>query len=150
MARLMATNYTSVFVACKLAAPIMIAAGRGSIINTTAGTARDSGAWPGLSGYSATKAAVSALTRTLAAELSPLGVRVNSLNPGLIDTPMLRRFFSKQDDPIAAEKGAAQVPLLRRLGSPDELARAALFLASDDSSYMTGTDLLVDGGLALR
>ena len=82
-------------------------------------------------------------------ELSPHGVRVNSLNPGVIDTPLLRHFISTQPDPDAMWNGLNQVQLLKRVGNSDEIAKAALFLASDDSSYMTGTDMLVDGGLVL-
>jgi NAD(P)-dependent dehydrogenase (short-subunit alcohol dehydrogenase family) len=147
--KVLATNFKSVFIACKLAVPIMLAAGEGSIINTTAGSAREGLAWPNLGAYIASKGAVIAFSRALAVEVSPLGIRVNSLNPGVIETPMLRNFVDKQEDPQAFSAGLADVHLLRRIGKPDELARAALFLASDDSSFVTGSDMLVDGGLVL-
>ena len=147
--KVLATNFKSVFLACKLAAPIMIAAGRGSIINTTAGSAHEGLAWPNLGAYIGSKGAVIAFTRALAMELSPLAIRVNSLNPGVIDTPMLRNFTAKQSDPNTFWAGMNQIQLLRRVGTSEEIARAALFLASDDASYMTGTDMLVDGGLVL-
>lgn len=147
--RVIATNLKSVFLACKRAAPIMVAARRGSIINTTAGSAREGLAWPNLSAYISSKGGVISLTRALAVELSPAGVRVNSLNPGLIDTPMLRSFTNKQTDPKAFWDGLNQIQLLKRIGAPEEVAHAALFLACDDGSYVTGTDLLVDGGLVL-
>jgi NAD(P)-dependent dehydrogenase (short-subunit alcohol dehydrogenase family) len=146
--KVIATNLKSVFRACKRAAPIMIAAGSGSIINTSAGSAREGLAWPNLSAYISSKGGVISLTRALAVEFAP-HIRVNSLNPGLIDTPMLRSFTNKQADPTAFWAGLNQVQLLKRIGTADEAARAALFLASDDSSYVTGTDLLVDGGLVL-
>lgn len=147
--RVVATNLKSVFVACKLAAPIMTAARSGSIISTTAGSAREGLAWPNLCAYIASKGAVIAFTRAIAVELSPLGVRVNSLNPGLIDTPLLHNFVDKQADPAAFWSGLSRLQLLKRIGTAEEVARAALFLASDDGSYITGTDLLVDGGLVL-
>ena len=146
--KVIATNLKSVFRTCRRAAPIMLAAGRGSIINTTAGSAREGLAWPNLSAYISSKGAVISLTRALAVEFAP-HIRVNSLNPGLIDTPMLRSFTNKQADPAAFWTGLNQVQLLKRIGTAEEAARAALFLASDDSSYVTGTDLLVDGGLVL-
>jgi 3-oxoacyl-[acyl-carrier protein] reductase len=147
--RLLATNFKSVFMACKFAAPIMIEARRGCIINTTAASAREGCAWPGLGAYIGTKGAVIAFTRALAVELSPLGIRVNSLNPGLVDTPMLQRFLREQPDPAAFMKSLDKMQLLKRIGSPAELANAAVFLASDEASFMTGTDMLVDGGLVL-
>ncbi len=147
--RLLATNFKSVFLACKLAAPIMMAAGSGSIINTSAASAHEGLAWANLGAYIGSKGAVISFTRALAMELSPHGIRVNSLNPGVIETPMLKSFIGKQADPEAFWAGMNQIQLLRRVGKPQEIARAALFLASDDASYMTGTDMVVDGGLIL-
>jgi NAD(P)-dependent dehydrogenase (short-subunit alcohol dehydrogenase family) len=147
--KVIATNFKSVFLACKLATPIMSEAGGGSIINTTAGSAREGCAWPRLSAYIGSKGAVIAFSRALAVEVSPLGVRVNCLNPGCVNTPMLERAAQNQPDPDAFWTSLDELHLLRRIGAPDELARAALFLASGDSSFVTGTDLLVDGGLVL-
>jgi len=146
---LFATNFKSVFMACKFAAPIMIKARRGCIINTTAASAREGCAWAGLGAYIGTKGAVIAFTRALAVELSPLGIRVNSLNPGLVDTPMLQRFLKEQPDPTAFMSSLGQMQLLKRISSPTEIANAAVFLASDEASFMTGIDMLVDGGLVL-
>ena len=146
--RLLAVNFKSVFLACKLAAPIMTGAQRGSIINTSAGSAREGLAWPNIAAYIASKGAIISFTRSLAVELSP-HVRVNSLNPGITDTPLLRDYANKVEDPQAFWDSMSSMQLLRRMGSADEVASAALFLASDDSSYVTGTDLLVDGGLVL-
>lgn len=146
---ILTVNFKSVFLASKLAAPIMTGAGRGSIINTTAASAREGLAWANIGVYIASKGAVVAFTRALAVELSPLGVRVNSISPGVVDTPMTRQAAGRQPDPDQALSHMAGLQLLRRMAVPDELAKAALFLASDDSSYVTGTDLLVDGGLVL-
>lgn len=147
--RVLATNFKSVFLACKLAAPIMLAAGSGSIISTTSALAREGFAWPNLGAYIGSKGATIAFTRSLAMELSPHGVRVNTLSPGLVDTPMLRNSAAKQPDPDAFWKSLPPLQLMQRIGTSDELARAALFLASDDSSFVTGTDILVDGGIVL-
>lgn len=146
---LLTVNFKSVFLACKLAGPIMAAAGRGSIISTSAGSAREGLAWPNIGAYIASKGAIISFTRALAMELSPSGVRVNSLNPGVTDTPMLRNYAATTEDPEAFWKAMQSMQLLHRLGTPEELAAGALFLASDESSYVTGTDLLVDGGLVL-
>jgi len=147
--KLLATNVKSVFFACKLAAPIMVAAGGGSIVNTTATAAHEGYGLPNLAAYTASKGAVIAFGRALAAELSPKSVRVNSISPGIIDTPMLRRFLGNRRDGEATRRRLEGMQLLHRLGTPEEFARAVLFLASDDSSYVTGTELLVDGGLVL-
>ncbi|TDD43033.1 SDR family NAD(P)-dependent oxidoreductase [Saccharopolyspora elongata] len=93
--------------------------------------------------YSATKAAVHNLARTLGADLAPRGIRVNSVSPGYIDTEMYR---AANQDPEAEARNAAEVPL-GSLGHPDDVAAAVAFLASDDAAYITGQDLLVDGGL---
>lgn len=146
---LLSVNFKSVFLACKLAAPIMTRAGKGSIISTSAGSAREGLAWPNIAAYIASKGAIISFTRALAVELSPQGVRVNSLNPGVTDTPMLRGFAAKLEDPEHFWESMNSMQLLHRLGKPEELAAGALFLASDESSYVTGTDLLVDGGLVL-
>lgn len=142
-------NYKGVFVACKCAIPIMTRAGGGSIINTTAASSREGLAWPNLGVYIGSKAAVVAFTRALAVEMAGTGIRVNSLSPGLIDTPMLRGSVNKQPDPQAVMDQFDSLPLIGRVGRGEEIATAALFLASDDSSYITGVDLLVDGGLVL-
>lgn len=147
--QIIATNFKSVFLSCKYVAPWMIKTGRGSIINTTAASAHEGLAWPNLGAYIGSKGAVIAFTRALAVELSPRGVRVNSLNPGLVDTPMLQRFRDRQSDPEAFWKGLAEAQLLKRIAKPSELANAAVFLASDEASFVTGTDMLVDGGLVL-
>jgi len=147
--RVIETNLKSVFLTCKYAVPLMIASGGGSIINTTAASAHEGLAWPNLGAYIASKGGVISLTRVLAIELAGHKIRANSLNPGIVRTPMLESFAAKQADPDGFWNALSQEQLLKRLGRPEELAAAALFLASDDSSFVTGTDMVVDGGLIL-
>ncbi|MEO0671918.1 MAG: glucose 1-dehydrogenase [Pseudomonadota bacterium] len=96
-----------------------------------------------LAGYSATKGAVAALTRALAVEYAPFGVRVNSLSPGFVETALTQRVFR---NPAISKALVDQTPM-RRLGTADDIAGAALFFASDDSLYVTGAELAVDGGM---
>ena len=102
---------------------------------------------PGMAVYGATKAAVRSLPRTLSAELLPRGIRVNALSPGAIETPIWGRTGLQQEElaQMASNIGS-QIPI-GRFGTPDEMAKAALFLASDDSSYVVGTELVADGGM---
>lgn len=147
--RVIDTNLKSVFLMCKYAVPLMITSGGGSIINTTAASAREGCAWANLGPYISSKAGVIGLTRVLAVEFAPHKIRANSLNPGLVLTDMVRSVAKKQPDPQAFLSSLDGLNLLKRVGTVDELATAALFLASDESSYVTGVDLLVDGGLVL-
>jgi NAD(P)-dependent dehydrogenase (short-subunit alcohol dehydrogenase family) len=122
--------------------PIMRRQGRGAIVNTAsvAGLRGDPGRWA----YSAMKAGVINLTRTMALEVGPAGIRVNCVCPGAIDTPLLQAAVAK--DPGALERLAAAIPL-GRLGRPEEVANLVLFLASDLAAYITGGVFIADGGL---
>lgn len=103
---------------------------------------------PGFAAYSATKAAVRSLVRSWAAEFKDRGIRANTLSPGPIDTPIFETVAKTPEEVEAIKKGfSSQVPL-GRIGRPEEMAKAALFLASDDSSYSTGIDLVADGGMS--
>jgi NAD(P)-dependent dehydrogenase (short-subunit alcohol dehydrogenase family) len=102
---------------------------------------------PNTSVYSATKAAVRSLGRTLAAELSPRGIRVNVVSPGLIDTPFWGKVGLSDDQINAFGAQVVQQTPLRRPGKPEEIAATVAFLASDDASYFTGADLIADGGM---
>jgi len=139
----LALNFTGTFFTIQKTAPI-IAKG-GSIIVTT--SFLNTIGYPGLSILAAAKAATRSLVRTLGAELAPRGIRVNAVSPGAIATP----FYSKMGLPDAVlsevASGITQKIGLKRFGEPVELAKTVLFLASDDSSYTTGTELVVDGGL---
>ncbi len=107
-------------------------------------------AMAGASIYSATKAAVISLGKTLAVELAQRGVRVNVLSPGPIDTPILKKVGIPADQLKGFEESFAAKSLLKRLGTSDEVARAAKFLLSEDSSNITGTELIIDGGVRLN
>ena len=139
----LALNFTGTFFTIQKAAPIM---GRGGSIIVTTSFLNTIG-YAGLSILAATKAAARSLVRTLGAELAPRGIRVNAVSPGAIATP----FYSKigLPDKVLSEiaAGITQKVGLKRFGEATEIAKTVLFLASDDSSYTTGTELVVDGGL---
>ena len=97
--------------------------------------------------YTATKAVLRSFARTWAAELKEKGIRVNSLSPGAVNTPIIDGQFKTKEEAEGAKKYFASITPLGRIGEPEDMAKAILFLASDDSSYSTGIDLLVDGGL---
>lgn len=105
--------------------------------------------FPGASAYSASKAGLAGLARALAVELAPLGIRVNSLAPGPIVTPIHAKLGLSPEDLAAFQEGVSQQVPMKRMGTDEEVAGAALFLASKDSSFMTGEEMLVDGGAAV-
>ena len=141
--RVMAVNVRSVHLGCKHAVPVMKRQGGGVILNTasTAGIRPR----PGLSAYSASKGAVIAMTKGLAIELAPFKIRVVSINPVATDTPMLPGFFGAMDPTEARERFIASVPM-GRLNRPEDIAHAALYLASDEAEMVTGTAFEIDGG----
>ncbi len=102
---------------------------------------------PNTSVYSATKAAVRSLGRTLAAELAPRGIRVNVVSPGLIETPLVGKLGLSEDELDAFAEQVVQQTPLGRAGKPEEIAATVAFLASDDASYFAGADLVADGGM---
>lgn len=103
--------------------------------------------FPEYGAYAATKAAVRSFARTWAAELKGRGIRVNTLSPGMIDTPIVNGMFSTTEAATSARQNFAAITPLGRIGNPDEIANGILFLASSDSSYTTGFDLVADGGI---
>lgn len=142
--RVMAVNVKSVFLLSKYTVPFMVRAGGGAIINTASGWGLVGGRRAAL--YCASKGAVVLLTRAMALDHGEQNIRVNCLCPGDTDTPMLRdeaRQLGESGEQFLAE--AAQRPL-QRIGRPEDIAQAALYLASDASSFVTGTTLVVDGG----
>jgi NAD(P)-dependent dehydrogenase (short-subunit alcohol dehydrogenase family) len=142
--RVQQINLTSVFLCCKYVLPHMLAARRGSIINTASFVAVLGSATSQIS-YTASKGGVLALSRELGVQFARNGIRVNALCPGPINTPLLRELFAK--DPESADRRLVHVPM-GRFGEPEEIAAAVAFLASDDSSFITASEFLVDGGIA--
>ncbi len=141
--RIFAVNVRGVFFGCKYAIPVMRAQGRGAIINTasTAGIRPR----PGMLAYAASKGAVITLTKALALELAPYGIRVNAVAPVATDTPMLPVFFGADNPEESRRRFLESIPL-GRLNTPEDVARAVLFLASDEAAMITGVCLEVDGG----
>src|SRR4030081_3080742 len=141
--RVQNVNAKGVFLCCKYGIPHLLEAGGGSVINVASFVAL-MGAATSQIGYTASKGAVLSMSRELAVQFARQGVRVNALCPGPVETPLLMRLF--EESPEAYERRRIHLPM-GRLAQALEIAAGALFLASDDSSYVNGTTFLVDGGL---
>ncbi|MFB9234356.1 3-oxoacyl-ACP reductase [Plantactinospora siamensis] len=141
--RVLRVNTTSVYLGCKYAIPHMLRQGSGSIINTASFVAL-MGAATSQIAYTASKGGVLALTRELGVQFARQGIRVNALCPGPIATPLLLELFAA--DPERAARRLVHVPM-GRFGKPEEIAAAVAFLASDDASFMTAAQFVVDGGI---
>ena len=139
------TNLTGAFLAAKYQLPAMEARGGGSIVFTSTFVGYTAG-FPGLAPYAASKSALIGLVQVLASEYGPKGIRVNALLPGATDTPMGRQVA----DTPEARDFVAGLNAFKRIADPDEIAEAALFLSSGASSFMTGTAMLVDGGVSIN
>jgi len=146
--RLFAVNVRGVYLGCKYAIPLMIAQGGGAIVNT-ASVAGLIGL-PNRAAYCATKGAVVTLTKQIAVEYVGQRIRCNCICPGTVDTPWVGRLLAESADPerLRAELVARQP--MGRLGNAPEVAQAALYLASDEAAFVTGTALVIDGGLMAR
>jgi 2-keto-3-deoxy-L-fuconate dehydrogenase len=142
--RTFAVNVRGTFLWVKETLPLMIAAGRGSIIAVASEVALAGGR--NAAAYVASKGAILSLTRSVAVDYAAAGVRANTLVPGGIETPFLERSFTQSGDPAAAAAASRARHAMGRFGLPEEVARAALFLASDESSFTTGSEVRVDGG----
>ena len=142
--RVQEVNLTSVYLCCKAALPYMLEQGSGSIINTASFVAVMGAATSQIS-YSASKGGVLAMTRELGVQFARDGIRVNALCPGPVNTPLLKELFAT--DAERAARRLVHVPM-GRFGEPEEMANAVLFLASDESSFMTASTFLVDGGIS--
>ena len=140
--RVMAVNLEGVWLGCKAAIPAMLESGGGAIVNVASFVAL-MGAATAQIAYTASKGGVLSMTREIAVEYARQGIRANALCPGPIETPLLEELLS---DPVRRARRMVHIPM-GRLGRADELAKAALFLASDDASFMTGAALVVDGGI---
>ena len=141
--RVVETNQVSCFLGMKAVAPAMQTAGSGSIVNISS-IAGMTGT-PGLVAYTASKFAMRGMTKVAALEFGPMGIRVNSIHPGGVATPMVG-IENFNDDTLDAMAGFGSIPI-QRIGTPEEMANLALFLASDESSYCTGSEFIADGGL---
>ncbi len=142
--RVQDVNLRSVFLCCKHGIPHLLEAGGGSVINVASFVAT-MGAAVSQSSYTASKGAVLSLSRELGVEFARRGVRVNALCPGPVNTPLLEELFAS--DPERASKRLVHIPM-GRFGEAEEIAKSALFLASDDSTFITATAFMVDGGLS--
>jgi len=140
--KVMEVNLKGVWLGCRAAVPAMLDSGGGSIINVASFVAL-MGAATAQIAYTASKGGVLAMTRELAVEYARQGIRANSLCPGPIETPLLAELLA---DPERRQRRLVHIPI-GRFGRPEEIAKAALFLASDDASFITGSALVVDGGI---
>lgn len=140
--RVMDVNVKGVWLGCRAAVPAMLGSGGGSIVNVASFVAL-MGAATAQIAYTTSKGGVLAFTRELAVEYARRGIRANSICPGPIETPLLAELLA---DPARRQRRLVHIPI-GRFGRPAEIARAALFLASDDASFVTGSALVVDGGI---
>jgi NAD(P)-dependent dehydrogenase (short-subunit alcohol dehydrogenase family) len=146
--RAVAVNLRGVFLCMKHAVPLLRKGTSRSIVNiASVHSVQNVG---GTAPYAATKGGVAALTRAAAVDLAPDRIRVNAICPGWIDTPLIRGIFEESGDPEGMRRSVERRQLLGRLGTPDEIGRAAVFLASEESSYCTGSLLFVDNGMTAQ
>jgi len=138
-------NLRGTFLCCKYAIPVMQKQGSGCIVIASSGHAFVT--YPDCSAYAATKGGLLAFMRGVALDCAPYGIRVNCVVPGATDTPLLRNYIEACADPRAEEKRILEKIPLKRFAAPEDVAKAVRFLASSDAAYVTGTWLVVDGGL---
>ncbi|HZC80051.1 MAG TPA: glucose 1-dehydrogenase [Ktedonobacterales bacterium] len=143
--RILDVNLKGVFLCCKYGVPELIKAGGGSIINIASFVALIGCTVP-QDAYTASKGGVLSLTRSLAVQYGPRGIRANALCPGPIETPLLRRLWTSEEE---RNKRLNRIPL-GRFGTPEDIVHAGVFLASDESSWMTGATFMVDGGITIN
>lgn len=146
--RVIATNLRSVYLCSRYAIPSMLARGGGAIVNIS--SVRAIATTPLVSSYDASKGAIVSLTRSLALEHAREGIRVNCILPGSIDTPVFRANLRADGDEEEGYRATTAGIPLGRVGQPLDIARAALFLVSDEAGYATGAPFLIDGGLAAQ
>lgn len=146
--RVFEVNVRGTYLVCREVIPDMIASGGGSIIHMASVTGLLG--LPGIAAYSATKGALIALTRAMSTDYAPYGIRVNAVSPGTIDSPMLHDFLAQQRDPAARRAEFNAMHPIGRVGTINEVASVFVFLASDESGFVTGANYTVDGGLSVK
>lgn len=142
--RCLAINLKSQFLFSKYCIPHMQAVGKGAIINMSSVHSRSTA--NGVAPYAASKGAITALTRNMAIDYGPT-IRVNSIAPGWVWTPLIEHLFKSYEDPKAMIKKVEERQVMKRMGTPTDIGNAAAFLASDEASFITGAQLFVDGGM---
>jgi NAD(P)-dependent dehydrogenase (short-subunit alcohol dehydrogenase family) len=146
--RCLRVNLRGAYMVSRAVIPGMLELGKGSIIHMASVTAILG--LPGLAAYSATKGALVALARAMSTDYARLGIRVNSVAPGTIDSPMLHNFVAEQSNPQMIRKAFDDMHPIGRVGTIEEVANVFMFLASDESSFVTGANYEVDGGLGVK
>jgi len=143
----LAVNLKGVFLCSKYAIPHMQAAGKGAIVNIS--SVHSHATVNGVAPYAASKGGITALTRNIAIDYGP-AIRVNAIAPGWVLTPLIQSIFDSYDDPAEQQRLVEQRQVMKRIGRPEDIGHAAAFLASDEASFITGTQLFVDGGLTAQ
>jgi NAD(P)-dependent dehydrogenase (short-subunit alcohol dehydrogenase family) len=146
--RCVAVNLRGAYLMSRAVIPGMLQARSGSIIHMASVTALLG--LPGIAAYSMTKGALAALARAMSTDYAPLGIRVNAVSPGTIDSPMLHQFVAAQTDPVQIRKAYDEMHPIGRVGTIEEVANVFIFLASDEASFVTGANYTVDGGLSVK
>jgi meso-butanediol dehydrogenase/(S,S)-butanediol dehydrogenase/diacetyl reductase len=139
---------TGVYLMTRAALPLLKAAHGASIVNIASVHALMT--VPNITAYAAAKGAVVAMGRSLAQELGPFGIRVNTISPGFMDTPLLRRWIEGEPDPAATVARVNSYHPLGRIGTPEDLGHLVTFLASDHAGFISGANIVLDGGLTTR
>jgi NAD(P)-dependent dehydrogenase (short-subunit alcohol dehydrogenase family) len=145
--RCLAVNLKGVFLCSKYAIPHMQTMGKGAIVNISSVHAHAT--VNGVAPYAASKGGITALTRNMAIDYGP-AIRVNAIAPGWVLTPLIQSIFDSYDDPAEQQRLVEQRQVMKRIGRPEDIGHAAAFLASDEASFITGTQLFVDGGLTAQ
>src|SRR5262249_49642304 len=145
--RCLNTDLKGVFLCSKAVIPHMQTSGKGAIVNIS--SVHSCATANGTAPYAAAKGGTTALTRSMAIDYAPT-IRVNAVSPGWVMTPLIERLFSTYRDPAAQRRLVEERQVMKRIGTPEDIGYAVAFLASDDASFITGTELFVDGGLTCR